>query len=86
MTALTRELQLYTLWQGESLDRVLRPIRRTRYKPARNVSWNMRWLIMGVAIEHCTLISDGKRLEKVTCAFEMIDKAGTQPYGFLSGP
>lgn len=41
---------------------------------------------MGVAIEHCTLILDGNRLGNVTCAIEMIDKAGTQPYGFLSGP
>jgi hypothetical protein len=40
---------------------------------------------MGVA-EHCTLILDGARLEKFTCAFERTEKAGIHPYGFLNGP
>jgi hypothetical protein len=56
-----------------------------RSLPAEQVSSILRCHIMGVA-EHCTLILDGARLEKFTCAFERMDKAGIQPYGFLNGP
>jgi hypothetical protein len=41
---------------------------------------------MRVAAGYCTLVIDGNRLEKLSCAIEIMGGSDLPPYGFLSGP